>query len=500
MSIRNAGKFIKWMRLNRGMSQEDLSEGICSTVTLSKIENNKIEAKSQTFNALCKKMGSTETKYPCFKSEKEFQIVLNLHRARCYMSIGEYHKAVKEMLNCEFTSEIRFEIKAEFLFLVYVIVEIVRGRDNRVDCLIDTSLDLLKIRERKKESFITVLEYEIYMFFNMLNGNTTEIIAALDVIKKAPMMASEKEFVRMMGYACLSYIYKESNMTKAREFAIKAIKLSFKSGRYCLVFDLYDIALSNDGFHHTIKDVFGVYGTGEKTSKDEINKLIQSAVKVSKIANISTSDKVYSTAEILKNTKGNLKKESICRGVCAESTYGKFLAGISMPSAEVFECLIERCGFTSDSFVLWGAIDSDCGLDTLGVGLISNSRFSIREIAKIERIATKFVEEGRMDEAQETLRQLIIYLKNRSNDISFLAKIFPDVVNRYVDLLYDVGEFEKIVNFIECRKYPEFLFDIRLTGEILQTYCKACAKLDKEAVFAKRVVEVINEMVELNEK
>jgi tetratricopeptide (TPR) repeat protein len=469
-------------------------------VALSNIENNKIEAKSKTFNALCKKMGSTETKYPCFESEREFQIVLNLNRARCYMSIGEYCKAAEEMLNCEFTSEVSVEYRAEFLLLAYVILKIVRVEDNHIDYFVDISMDSLRITERRPESFKTVLEYEIYVYFNMLIRNKTKIAEAIDILKEAPLMASEIEFVRMMAYACLSYIYRDRNLVKARKFAIEGIKRALKSGCYCVVFDLYDIVFENDGFHHTIEDIFDVFGTEQRISKDKINKLIQRAVKVSRMAEVRESDKVYSTAEILKNMKGSFRKKYICKGLCTESAYAKFLAGISRPSVVLFENLIERCGITTEPFVIWGPVDSDSWGDILDVDLIYNSRFSTRELIKIKEKAAKLAEDGRVDEAKETLKRIILYLEDSTNDISMLSKVFPDVVNQYVRLLCDLKEYDEIIEFIECRKYPEFLFDIKLTGEIFRIYCKACEKYGKEVVFAKRVVEVIDEIVELNEK
>ena len=52
MSIRNAGKTIKEARLKAGMTQEQLSEGICTVLSLSRIENGSCGVSAVTFQAL----------------------------------------------------------------------------------------------------------------------------------------------------------------------------------------------------------------------------------------------------------------------------------------------------------------------------------------------------------------------------------------------------------------------------------------------------------------
>ena len=50
------GDMIKLTRLSLHMSQEDLSEDICSVQTLSRIENGKNSVKSETYQKLMEKM------------------------------------------------------------------------------------------------------------------------------------------------------------------------------------------------------------------------------------------------------------------------------------------------------------------------------------------------------------------------------------------------------------------------------------------------------------
>ena len=61
MSINNAGKIIKEARLRAGLTQEELSDGICSALSLSHIENNHTGISPVTFQALMANAGAVTT-------------------------------------------------------------------------------------------------------------------------------------------------------------------------------------------------------------------------------------------------------------------------------------------------------------------------------------------------------------------------------------------------------------------------------------------------------
>src|SRR5699024_11309844 len=51
------GALIKMTRINKGMTQEELAEGIASMSYLSKIENEHATASSEVINMLCTRLG-----------------------------------------------------------------------------------------------------------------------------------------------------------------------------------------------------------------------------------------------------------------------------------------------------------------------------------------------------------------------------------------------------------------------------------------------------------
>ena len=67
------GQRIRGVRESRGMTQEELADGICSTGTLSKIENGLQVPKRKTFTALMQRLGEPEYLYSIHLSREEMQ-------------------------------------------------------------------------------------------------------------------------------------------------------------------------------------------------------------------------------------------------------------------------------------------------------------------------------------------------------------------------------------------------------------------------------------------
>ena len=72
MSVRNAGKTIREARIKAGLTQEQLSEGVCSVLSLSRIENGSAGVSPVTFQALMAHAGAPCEVYPIFASRTDF--------------------------------------------------------------------------------------------------------------------------------------------------------------------------------------------------------------------------------------------------------------------------------------------------------------------------------------------------------------------------------------------------------------------------------------------
>ena len=101
MAIRNAGKTIREARLKAGFTQEQLSEGICSVLSLSRIENGSAGVSPVTFQALMAHAGAPCEVYPVFASRTDFDCFYTLKRAHFYINSWQLQQAFDELNRIE---------------------------------------------------------------------------------------------------------------------------------------------------------------------------------------------------------------------------------------------------------------------------------------------------------------------------------------------------------------------------------------------------------------
>ena len=101
MSIRNAGKTIKEARLKAGMTQEQLSEGICTVLSLSRIENGSSGVSPVTFQALMAHADAPCEIYPIFASRTDFDCFYSLKRARYFLNSWQLQECYDELAAIE---------------------------------------------------------------------------------------------------------------------------------------------------------------------------------------------------------------------------------------------------------------------------------------------------------------------------------------------------------------------------------------------------------------
>lgn len=101
MSVRNAGATIREARLKAGLSQEKLSDGICSVLSLSRIENGTAGVSPSTFQALMAHAGAPCEAFPVFASRKDFDCFYTLKRVRFYLDYWQLNDAYSELEKIE---------------------------------------------------------------------------------------------------------------------------------------------------------------------------------------------------------------------------------------------------------------------------------------------------------------------------------------------------------------------------------------------------------------
>ena len=97
MSVQHAGLTIQEARLKAGLTQEQLSEGICSPVSLSRIESGSAGVSPITFQALMSKAGAPCEAFPVFASRADFDCFYTLKRAKFYIDTWNLSKGYHEL-------------------------------------------------------------------------------------------------------------------------------------------------------------------------------------------------------------------------------------------------------------------------------------------------------------------------------------------------------------------------------------------------------------------
>lgn len=101
MSVRNAGKAIREARIKAGLTQEKLSDGICSTLSLSRIENCTAGVSPSTFHALMSRAGAECEAFPTFASRTDFDCFYTLKRARFYLEAWQFEDAYHQLMSVQ---------------------------------------------------------------------------------------------------------------------------------------------------------------------------------------------------------------------------------------------------------------------------------------------------------------------------------------------------------------------------------------------------------------
>lgn len=101
MSVQDAGVLIREARLKAGLTQEKLSDGICSVLSLSRIENGTAGVSPSTFQALMARAGVNKEISPIFASRADFDCFYILKRASFYINAWQLELAYNELEKIE---------------------------------------------------------------------------------------------------------------------------------------------------------------------------------------------------------------------------------------------------------------------------------------------------------------------------------------------------------------------------------------------------------------
>lgn len=144
MSVRNAGAAIREARQKAGLSQEKLSDGICSVLSLSRIENGAAGVSPSTFQALMAHAGAPCEAFPIFANRADFDCFYTLKRARFYLDCWQLKEAYEELDKIENQNFAGNKYYYQEWLLLHCKLQFRSGLGNHAE-IYDTLLETLRI-------------------------------------------------------------------------------------------------------------------------------------------------------------------------------------------------------------------------------------------------------------------------------------------------------------------------------------------------------------------
>lgn len=404
MAVRNAGKIIREARLKAGLTQEQMSEDICSVLTLSRIENNSAGVSPSLFQALMSRAGAPRNIFPVFPNRKDFDCFYTLKRARLYLESWQLQEAYDELLkvkNADFSNN-KFHYQ-EWLYLQgclqsrsgscehQLIYEIFISAlsvtkptidfsdlsnklfsDIEIELLIEISNELLYLSKHdlayiicsQLESYINNAELSFIERDRLLSRNaiartkyllyTRDYNKALETINEyRHLMVVNSENASLLElnfWTAMSYYYC-GNIEKAHQmfndtfYSAHAIESCYAT--ICLKFVSENTSIIIDDYIKSLPSI------DCKTFKYE--KITDS---------LSLSDGTYDlfSPDVLTlgrliyvlRKEQNISQAVLCKGLCSKSKLSKIENDQLQPDIFLSEALLQRLGVSERVFSFWG--------------------------------------------------------------------------------------------------------------------------------------------------
>lgn len=404
MAVRNAGKIIREARLKAGLTQEQMSEDICSVLTLSRIENNSAGVSPSLFQALMSRAGAPRNIFPVFPNRKDFDCFYTLKRARLYLESWQLQEAYDELLkvkNADFSNN-KFHYQ-EWLYLqgclqsrsgscehqliyeIFISALIITKpnidfsdlsnelfSDIELELLIEISNELLYLSQSdlsyiicsQLESYINNAELSFIERDRLLSRNaiartkyllyTHDYNKALETINEyRHLMVVNSENASLLElnfWTAMSYYYC-GNIEKAHQmfndtfYSARAIESCYATT--CLKFVSENTSIVIDDYIKSLPPI------NCKTFKYE--KITDS---------LSLSDGTYDlfSPDVLTlgrliyvlRKEQNISQAVLCQGLCSKSKLSKIENDQLQPDIFLSEALLQRLGVSERVFSFWG--------------------------------------------------------------------------------------------------------------------------------------------------
>lgn len=404
MSIRNAGKTIKEARLKAGMTQEQLSEGICTVLSLSRIENGSSGVSPVTFQALMAHADAPCEVYPIFASRTDFDCFYSLKRARYFLNSWQLQECYDELAAIESKSFADNKLYYQEWLYLYGSLLIRSGCHEHSDIYaifleaIHTTRPEIDFADFR-QLFLSTTEIELLIaiaqeFLYLNDSDTCYIIcsqiasylasAELDYLKKDFLEAEYaisyskyllyiKDYEKVLSVAD---VYRHKMVQDSEDAPL--LELTFltalgyyytgkKDAAYTYFKNTFYSAHAIESYYATICRNYviehNLFELDNYLSKmEDISRINFPTKKVIDTSNLTDGTYDFFSPDIL--TIGrlihDLRKEQcisqtiLCQGLCSKSKLSKIENDLLQPDIFLAEALLQRLGISERVLTFWG--------------------------------------------------------------------------------------------------------------------------------------------------
>ena len=404
MSVRNAGAAIREARLKAGLSQEKLSEGICSTLSLSRIENGTAGVSPSTFQALMAHAGAPCEAFPIFANRRDFDCFYTLKRARFYLDYWQLNEAYEELDKIESMNFAKNKFYYQEWLLMHCKLQFRSGCGNHSE-IYNTLLESLYISRPEidfsdfRDLLLSLNEIELLIAIAQEALYLNQLEMCLEIgtqistyLENSQIMFLEKD--RLLAENAIVYakylIATQDYVTSQKvsnAFRLKMIKNADDAPLHELTF-LYGLSHYHNGaiaealvlfktaffsahsiascyattIRNYLKKTFGISLFDEIFSPDDIPLISYTQKKV--IDTTDFSDGTYDLFSPDTLTIGslirelrmeqNISQETLCYGLCSKSKLSKIENEILQPDVALAQTFLQRLGFSDKVFTFYG--------------------------------------------------------------------------------------------------------------------------------------------------
>lgn len=404
MSVRNAGKTIREARLKAGLTQEALSDGICSVLSLSRIENCSAGVSPATFHALMSRAGVSCEAFPTFASRKDFDCFYTLKRARFYLEAWQFQDAYAQLTAvCEMNwADSRFYYQ-EWLLLQYKILFYNQNLDHpqlyhllmeaiQISCPSFSSNNIIGLLLSTVELELIIALAQEYLYLGQAEICGYLCMQIESYLLGCHLADLEKErLLAQNGIVHAKYLLAVSDHEKALSVADKNRHQMVLNNENSLLYELTFLtsvscyhtgdrsrflSLFQTAFYsshaigscyaticlHYVRDTLNVNPPEHLLTLAEISygdftlKKIEDASQLHDGIFDANSNTIFYFGDLIRDlrTEQKLPQQIVCQGLCSKSKLSKIENNYLQPDIALAEALLQRLGLSERVFTFWG--------------------------------------------------------------------------------------------------------------------------------------------------